>query len=136
MGACNCSNSSHATKVCPRGLTGMSMYSMRATPNLGVSLLRHIIHLWPQARVAHRKVVLGAMAGAVGAFAPRLATSFVAFDEGAAEDCFERGQLAQESFAAFSQCGSGRLLHSCQTTYITGLIVNHVFSFVNPIFEG
>ncbi len=32
MGPCNCSNSSPATKVCPRGLTVMSMSSMRATP--------------------------------------------------------------------------------------------------------
>ena len=33
MGPCNCSNSSPATKVCPRGLTVMSMSSMRATPD-------------------------------------------------------------------------------------------------------
>ncbi len=35
MGPCNCSNSSPATKVCPRGLTVMSMSSMRATPTAG-----------------------------------------------------------------------------------------------------
>src|SRR5437870_2481577 len=61
---------------------------------LTVRFLRYIIHLRPQARVAHRKIVLGAMTGTVGAFASRLATSFVALDEGAAEDRFERGQLA------------------------------------------
>ena len=38
MGPCNCSNSSPATKVCPRGLTVMSMSSMRATPSQGVHL--------------------------------------------------------------------------------------------------
>ena len=63
------------------------------------------------------------MAWAVGAFASRLAASFVALDEGTAEDRLKRRQLAQESVAAFSQCGGGLLLNLHQTTYITGLIV-------------
>jgi hypothetical protein len=76
------------------------------------------------------------MTGTVGAFASWLATSFVALDEGAAENGFERGQLAQEGVAAFSQCGRGFVLHLYQTTYTTGLIVTHVFSFVNPFLDG
>src|SRR5687768_14873710 len=71
------------------------------------------------------------MAGAVGAFASRLATSFVALDQGAAEDRFQRRQLAQESVAALSQCGTGLGSHPCQTTYITGLIVIEVNTYFN-----
>ena len=66
--------------------------------NLIVRLLRYVIHLRPQTRVAHRKIVLGAMTGAVGALASRFATSFVALDEGTAEDRLERWQLAQENW--------------------------------------
>ena len=68
---------------------------------LSVRLLRHIIHLRPQAGIADRQIVLGAMTRAVGAFASRLAASFVAFDERTAEDGLEWGQLAQERLAAF-----------------------------------
>ena len=100
--------------------------------SLSVRLLRHVIHLRPQARVAHRKIVLGAMTGTGGAFASRLATWFVALDEGAAQDRFERGQLAQESSAAFSQCGSGFVSHFWQTTCLTGLMIFHSGSYVNP----
>ena len=71
------------------------------------------------------------MAGTVGAFASRLATSFVALDEGTTQDRLERGQLAQESVAALSQCGSGLVLHFYQTTYITGLIVIEVNTYFN-----
>ena len=34
---------------------------------LGVKLLRDVVHLRPQSRVADREIVLGAMAGTVGA---------------------------------------------------------------------
>jgi len=98
---------------------------------LGVKLLRDVVHLRPQSRVADREIVLGAMAGAVGAFASRPATSFVAFDERTAEDRLERRQLAQESVAAFSQCGSGLVLNFHQTTYITGLILRQLNTFFN-----
>src|SRR6266852_4486884 len=90
---------------------------------LSVRLLRHIIHLRPQAGVADRQIVLGAMAGAVGAFASRLAASFVALDERTPEDRLERRQLAKESVAAFPQGGSGLVLDFHQTTYTTGLIL-------------
>jgi hypothetical protein len=63
------------------------------------------------------------MAGTVGAFASRLAASFVALDERTAEDRLERRQLAQKNVAAFSQCGSGLVPDFHQTTYTTGLIV-------------
>ena len=91
----------------------------------------HVIHLRPQARVADRKIVIGAMAGTVGAFASRLATSFVALDQGAAEDRFQRRQLAQESVATLPQCSGGLVLNFHQTTYITGLIVIEVNTFFN-----
>src|SRR6185437_8645128 len=90
---------------------------------LRVRLLRHIIHLRPQTGVADRQIVLGSMAGTVGAFASRLAASFVAFDERTAQDRLERGQLAQESVAALPQCSGGLALNFHQTTYTTGLIV-------------
>src|SRR5215831_4440985 len=73
---------------------------------LSVSLLRHIIHLWPQAGIADGQIILGAMARAIGAFASRLAASFVALDERTTEDRLGGRQLAQESVAAFPQCGS------------------------------
>src|ERR1700686_3363076 len=107
-----------------------------ALRRLRVGLLGHVIHLRPQARIAHRKIVLGAMTGTVGASASRLATSFEALDEGAAKDRFERRQLAKKKAAAFSQCGNGLFLYFHQTTCITGLIVNYVFSFVNLFFVG
>jgi len=71
------------------------------------------------------------MAGAVGAFASRLATAFVALDKGGAQDGLERGQLAQKSLATFSQSGSGLLLNIHQTTYNTGLIVGLLNTFFN-----
>ena len=52
--------------------------------------------------VTYRQIVLGTMAGAVGAFASRLATPFVALDEGAAQDRLQRGQLAHKNVATFS----------------------------------
>src|SRR4030095_16634440 len=90
---------------------------------LRVRFLRHVVHLRPQTRVADRQIVLGAMAGAVGAFASRLAASLVAFDERTAQDRLKRGQLAQESVAALPQCSGGLALSFHQTTYTTGLIV-------------
>jgi hypothetical protein len=56
------------------------------------------------------------MARAVGAFASRLAASFVALDKGAAQDGLEWGQLAQKSFATFSQGGRRLFLYIHQTT--------------------
>jgi hypothetical protein len=91
--------------------------------NLIVRLLWYVIHLRSQPRVADRKIVLGTMTGPVGALASRFATAFVTFDQGAAEDRLEWRQFAQESSAALSQCGSGFVLHLCQTTCLTGLIV-------------
>jgi hypothetical protein len=98
---------------------------------LRARLLWHVIHLRPQARVAHRQIILGAMARAVGAFASRLAASFVALDKGAAQDGLEWGQLAQNGFAAFSQGGRKLFLYVYQTTYTTGLIVNWPNTFFN-----
>jgi hypothetical protein len=72
------------------------------------------------------------MARAVGAFASRLAASFVALDKGAAQDGLEWGQLAQKSLAAFSQGGRKLFWYIHQTTYITGLIVEQSNTFFNP----
>src|ERR1051326_522856 len=58
--------------------------------NLGVRFLRHIIHLWPQARTTHRKIILGAMAGTPGELAPGLATALETFDQRATQDCLEQ----------------------------------------------
>ena len=98
---------------------------------LGVRLLRHVIHLWPQARVAHRKIILGTMAWTVGAFASRLATAFVTLDERATQDGLEWRQLAQKRLAAFAQGGGRLFLHFYRTTYITGLIVFDIGAFFN-----
>src|SRR5438552_3110773 len=98
---------------------------------LGVRLLRHVIHLWPQARVAHRKIILGAMAWTVGAFAAWLAAAFVTLDERATQDGLEWGQLAQKRLAAFAQGGGRLFLHFYQTTCITGLIVLDIGTFFN-----
>src|ERR1035441_10587702 len=99
--------------------------------NLSVRLLRHITHLCPQARRAHRKVVFGAMAGAVGAFAPWLATAFVTFDQGAAPGPLERRQWAQEGLTASSQGGGRLVFHSSQTTCTTGLILPEKNTYFN-----
>ena len=90
---------------------------------LRVRFLRHVIHLRPQARIADRQVVLGAVPRAVGAFASRLAASFVALDERTTENRVEWGQLTQERTAAFPQYGGGLVLNFNQTTYTTGLIL-------------
>jgi hypothetical protein len=71
------------------------------------------------------------MARPVGAFASRLATSFVALDKRAAQDGLERGQLAQKSFAAFSQGRRRLFLYIHQTTCTTGLIVEWPNTFFN-----
>jgi hypothetical protein len=76
------------------------------------------------------------MTGAVGAFASGLATAFVALDEGTTQDGFERGQLAQERLAAFSQGGRGSFLCFHRTTYKTGLILTGGVSFVNPFLRA
>ena len=97
---------------------------------LRVKFLGYVVHLRPRARIADREVVLGAVAGAVGTFAARLAAAFVALDEGTAQDSLERGQLVQERVAAFSQCGSGLVLNF-QTTYTTGLLLKQLNTFFN-----
>src|SRR5215469_13034543 len=90
---------------------------------LSVRLLRHIVHLRPQAGIADRQIILGAMTGAVGALASQLAASFVAFDERTAKDRLERRQLAQECVAALAQGSRGVFLDFHRTTYTTGLIL-------------
>src|SRR5215813_3972617 len=90
---------------------------------LSVRLLRHIVHLWPQAGIADRQIILGAMTGALGALASRLAASFVAFDERTAKDGLERRQLAQECIAALPQSSSGVVVGFHRTTCTTSLIV-------------
>src|SRR6516225_6658702 len=96
---------------------------------LSVRLLGHIVHLRPQAWIADRQIILGAMTGAVGALASRLAASFVALDERAAKDRLERRELAQECVAAFPQCGSGLVLDCHLTTYrTTYIIADHVYN--------
>src|SRR6516164_9414177 len=98
---------------------------------LSVRLLRHIIHLRPQAGIADRQIILGAMTGTVGALASRLAASFVALDERPAQDRLEWRQLAQESVAAFSQGGGSLVLNFHRTTYTTGLILSPRNTFFN-----
>src|SRR6516162_3204259 len=98
---------------------------------LRVRFLRHVIHLGPQTGIADRQVVLGAVPRAVGAFASRLAASFVALDERTAEDRLEWRQLLQENLAAFPQSGGGLVLDFHQTTCLTGLIVKHSNTFFN-----
>jgi hypothetical protein len=72
------------------------------------------------------------MPGAASAFASGLAAAFVALDEGATQHGFERRQLAQERWAAFSQGGGGLLLDFHLTTQTTGLRIAGDISFVNP----
>src|SRR5215469_13437765 len=90
---------------------------------LSVRLLRHIVHLRPQAGIADRQIILGAMTGAVGALASRFAASFVAFDERTTKDRLERRQLAQERVAALPQGSSGVVFEIHRTTCKTGLIL-------------
>jgi hypothetical protein len=63
------------------------------------------------------------VARTIGAFASRLAASFVTLDERTPENGLERRQLLQESLAPFSQCSGGLVLNFHQTTYTTGLIL-------------
>jgi hypothetical protein len=71
------------------------------------------------------------MAWTVGAFAPRLAASFVALDERTAEDRLERRQLAQKAVSAFPQYDRGLVRDFHQTTYTTGLILTQANTFFN-----
>ena len=52
--------------------------------------LGHILHRRPLVRAAQRQIILGAMPGALGAFAARFAATLVAFDERASEHRIER----------------------------------------------
>jgi hypothetical protein len=70
---------------------------------LGVIGLGDVIHLGSLAIVTEGEVVLGAMTGAGGAFASRLAAGFVALDEGAPQQTIEGWQLAQELAATPAQ---------------------------------
>lgn len=103
--------------------------------DLSVILLGDVIHLWPSAGIAHGEVVLGAMPGTVGAFASRFAAWFVALDERATQQMIQRRQLVQQLLPASSQSERGLLArcaaHDCQTTYITGLLLIPINSFVN-----
>jgi len=77
------------------------------------------------------------MAGAVGAFAPWLATAFVTLDQRAAQNRLERRQLAQEGLTASPQAGGRLVLFHCyQTTYTNGLIVAEENTFFNPFVWG
>jgi hypothetical protein len=49
--------------------------------DLLAGLLRHIIHLRPQAWITHGKIVLGPMPRTIGTFASRLATALVSLDK-------------------------------------------------------
>ena len=62
---------------------------------LGKAVLRNIVYLRPYIREAHGLVELGTMAAPLGAFAARLATRLVAFDERTAKDGTEGRQLAK-----------------------------------------
>src|SRR5215471_17718328 len=90
---------------------------------LSVRLLRHVVHLRSQAGIADRQIILGAMTWAVGTLASRLAASFVALDERAAQDRLERRQLAQECVAALPQGSGGVLPDLHRTTFQIGLIL-------------
>src|SRR5215469_4426308 len=79
------------------------------------------------------------MAGPAGAFATRLATRFVAFDERTTEQTIEGWHLPQELASAQAQSNRSRFAqlgaHECQSTYITGLLTRFLgqsVSFVNP----
>src|SRR5215472_649629 len=97
----------------------------------GVRLLRHIGHLRPQAGIADRQIILGAMTGAVGALASRLAAAFVAFDERTAKDHMEWRQLEQECVAALAQGSRSVGLVFHRTTYKSGLILQQRNTFFN-----
>jgi len=58
-------------------------------------VLGDVIHLRLPAIVTDREVVLGAMTGAAGALASRLAAWLVALDEGAPQKTIEGWQVAQ-----------------------------------------
>ena len=62
---------------------------------LALIVLGDVIHLRLPAIVADREVVLGAMTGAAGALASRLAAGLVALDEGAPQETIEGWQVAQ-----------------------------------------
>jgi hypothetical protein len=62
---------------------------------LALIVLGDVIHLRLPAIVTDREVVLGAMTGAAGALAPRLAAWLVALDERASQKTIEGWQMAQ-----------------------------------------
>ena len=80
--------------------------------------------------------IRASVARTIGALASWLATAFVTLDQRAAQDRLERGQLAQESLTASSQGGSRLVFHFCQTTYITGLILQEENTFFNLFVRG
>lgn len=107
---------------------------------VAVVVLRNVIHLRAPLVMTDGEVVLGAMASATGAFAARLATGYVALDEGTTEQTIEWRYLAQQLAASSAQSRrrlfAQRSAHICQYTYITVLPTRFVkwnFSFVNPL---
>ena len=62
---------------------------------LALIVLGDVIHLRLPAIVTDREVVLGAMTGAAGAFASRLAAWLVALDERTPQEAIERRKVAQ-----------------------------------------
>jgi hypothetical protein len=68
--------------------------------DLGVLGLGDVVHLRRPAWVAHGQVVLGPMAGAIGALAIWIAAALVALDQGTPKDSVQWWQLAQQLPAA------------------------------------
>ena len=98
-------------------------------------ILRNIVHLGPLSRFADRKVVLGAMATALGTAAPRLSTTLVALDEGASQYSGQVGQAPQERFLSSPESVGRFVWHVYQTSYRTGLILAASRSLVNSFFR-
>jgi hypothetical protein len=98
-------------------------------------ILRNVVHLGPVFRLADRKVVLGAVPSALGAVAPRLAATFVAFDEGTPQYSGQVWQTPQERFLSSPQSFGGFRYHVDLTSYITGQNLAEFHSFVNPFFR-
>ena len=94
----------------------------------------NIIHLGPLSWFADRKVVLGAMAAALGAAAPGLSAALVALDDGAPQYGGQIGQSPHERFLSSPENVGGFVFHVCPTSYMTGQNIIEFCSLVNSFF--
>ena len=97
-------------------------------------IVRDIVHLGPLSRFADRKVVLGAMAAALGATAARFPTTLVALDDGATQYGGQVGQVPHERFLPSPQGSCRFVSHVHPTSYRTGLKLSESGSLVNSFF--